>query len=411
MNLQGGVTVPGNVTCWKSSSVDRPQVLNVSGDNTISGTYTMHADNGGLTVFQSDSGLLTVSGIVTLGGGTAPLYLRGAGTGEITGFIQDGATTAAISIYKNDGGTWTISGYNSTKGSLNVNAGTLALKGSSYTLLPFNSSINVSSGAVLDATNVTESDGLYVGQTAGQGLNNNGTVLGSVKIFGSPTSAPNTIAGNGTITGNAYFSTGSFASPGGDSSVGTMTVNGNVTMEDASLINYNLSGTAHDLLSVGGSLTFNSGTVSINVAPLGALSAGTYSVATVATSSNLIGNATNLAVVVGAGIRPTWTFTPSISPAGTDIQITVGGHGANLVWNGTTPTDAWDVTTSPPWLNGCALPTTSTHLMQCSLPMRQLATTVNIPAGNLLSPASVTVDSTNNYTFQGSGKITGGTGC
>ncbi len=81
-----------------------------------------------------------------------------------------------------------------------------------------------------------------------------------------------------------------------------------------------------------------------------------------------------------------------------------------MVWNGTATTDAWDTNTAnQKWLNS-ATPDSFYTSDDVTFDATAAATTVNIASGVLVYPASITVDGGNNYTFTGSGKISGSTG-
>jgi fibronectin-binding autotransporter adhesin len=380
IDLQGGVTVPGNATCWKTtSSLTSPHVRNVSGDNTVSGTYDVRDSAGNRAVFQSDSGLLTISGAITSTyGGTDEIYLRGAGNGDVTGAIND--NTATFNVHKMDSGTWTLSGYyNDYSGSTTINGGTLKLVNPYINNNIVGSSlISVQSPGTLDVTGIAA-----------------GFTLGGTQ----------TLTGNGTVVGNVATSSGSILTPG--ASIGTLTINGDLTLAGGDFINYEMSGANGDLLSVQGNITLSPYLTTINLLPLGPLAPGNvYTVASSATGS-VFGSVSDI-TLSATGVRPSWTFTPKLTSNA--VQFTVGGHGASLVWNGTATTDTWDMNTSnQKWLNGVT-PDSFYTSDDVTFNATAAASTVNIPSGAAVYPASVTVDGGNNYVFTGSGKISGTTG-
>jgi autotransporter-associated beta strand protein len=81
---------------------------------------------------------------------------------------------------------------------------------------------------------------------------------------------------------------------------------------------------------------------------------------------------------------------------------------ASLVWQGGQNGDAWDAALSGNWLNAAATDTFRTGDSVSFTAAGSAHPIVNLVAG--LAPAAVTVDATSDYTFSGSGAITGGTG-
>jgi autotransporter-associated beta strand protein len=86
-------------------------IVNVSGNNQLTAAAITLATGGNSYNFQSDAGLLSISGsFIPSGAVTGARYLQlfGEGNGEWLGNIQNGS--AAISLNKNGTGTWTLSG-------------------------------------------------------------------------------------------------------------------------------------------------------------------------------------------------------------------------------------------------------------------------------------------------------------
>jgi autotransporter-associated beta strand protein len=104
------------------------RLVNVSGDNTISGNITL--DFGGENYgISSEGGSLLLSGDISAGSATSnrTLYLRGEAVGKISGLIN--GTGFNLSIIKEGNGVWELSGANTYTGSTAVNAGTLVING------------------------------------------------------------------------------------------------------------------------------------------------------------------------------------------------------------------------------------------------------------------------------------------
>ncbi len=115
--------------------------LTFAGTTTQANDFTLLADSPIFADKHDSSGAdVTLTGNLGLGGHT--LYLRGGGTGNITGVIDDGAIT------KIDDGTWTLSGVNTYSGATTVNDGVLRqdVEGA----LGSTSGVTVADGATFD---------------------------------------------------------------------------------------------------------------------------------------------------------------------------------------------------------------------------------------------------------------------
>ena len=110
-----------------------PHIVNVSGNNTISGDITLFT-GGTNHNLGSDAGKLTIAGNIINSINTSPaltrfLHLRGVAEGEISGNILVTGTETQ-DIVKLDSGTWTLSGSNNAQmGNTQVQAGTLVFAG------------------------------------------------------------------------------------------------------------------------------------------------------------------------------------------------------------------------------------------------------------------------------------------
>jgi autotransporter-associated beta strand protein len=123
----GNIIVSQDITLnGRSPAV--PAIVNVAGTNTLAGAITMGA-GGGQYRIQSDSGLLTINGIMSFSITTPEtLTFQGNGNLSVNGPIEDG--TAIVSVAKNGDGVLTLAGTNSYSDSTIINGGTLNLAGS-----------------------------------------------------------------------------------------------------------------------------------------------------------------------------------------------------------------------------------------------------------------------------------------
>ena len=172
----------------------------------FSGT-TSHTNS--ISLFQNspiDAGDLTTAGIVTLSGGinlgSYTLYLRGIGSGTVSGAISGGGSDA---INKIDAGMWTLSGTNTFAGRVTVANGALKLG---------------SANAIIPAVPVTVSGGAY--DLGGFSVSNAAVTLSAGSII------------NGSLLASSYSATDSgfvSATLGGPSGLtksgaGTLTLRG-----------------------------------------------------------------------------------------------------------------------------------------------------------------------------------------
>ena len=314
--------------------------------------------------------------------------LQGDGNGQVSGVIGGGTNTGAINVVKSGAGTWTLSGANTYTGSTTINGGTLVL--SSAGSIASSSAISVQTGTVFDVTGFG-SGGFSLGSSTAQKLQGTGTVNGTV-INGSL----------GTIA------------PGGDATAGTLNIQ-NLTLGstpggivDLDLSNSTSSG--NDLLNVTGTLAVLGSANSFNINMLnGVLATGTYKLVNYGTFSGSIASISLTGVGSGAS---TTRQSFGLSRTGNEIDLNVTGSPANLTWVGGLSSNIWDrgSTGTKNWKN-----TSSGNVADYYYDLDNLTfdnTGSTSPAVNVSgawAPSLITVNSSNNYTFTGTGSITGGT--
>ncbi|MCW1885441.1 autotransporter-associated beta strand repeat-containing protein [Luteolibacter flavescens] len=146
LELAGGITLANAMTLNQRNNASAA-ILNVSGNNTLSGSIDLFT-GGNRANIQSDAGLLTLSGaILTTTGNARNLYLGGAGNGVASGSISNG--TGSLSVTKEGTGTWTLSATNIYTGATTVSGGTLSIAQPS---LADGAAVNVAATAVLNLT-------------------------------------------------------------------------------------------------------------------------------------------------------------------------------------------------------------------------------------------------------------------
>jgi fibronectin-binding autotransporter adhesin len=363
--------------------------------NTYSGGSIL---NGGTTLFSALNNLGT--GNITFGGGTlkyngnsddisvvkvtfnaggatidtagqSPTYANPIGTNSVGGLTKTGA------------GTLTLNLNNRYSGNTVISNGTLALGGST-TFISNSAAIIVNGGATLDAT----IPGLTFKGGVAQILAGNGAISGSV------------VSSNGVIT------------PGTNGVVGTLTFNNDLTLSGGSLkIDLATNAAQRDLISVGGNLSLNGGTLQLNVT--GALTNGVYKLIQYTGSlSSGGGSSANLLLTGYSQAGKILALSDSI-PNEIDLVVSSAG-GANIVWQGDGGNNYWDVETSANFTNSSGSPVQFVQADNPTFNDTSANPTVSLNAN--LQPGSVTVTATaNNYVLQdgtgiGAGKLSGTAG-
>ncbi len=255
LELAGGITLANAINHnGKGNTVGQAAgILNVSGNNTLSGTVTVQT-GGSDSTFQSDAGLLTFSGATALTSnatGARNILLTGAGNIAVSGAITNG--TATVSIAKQGTGTLTLSGTNTYTGTTNVSAGTLIVNGSLA-----NTTVTVDSGATLGGS---------------------GTIAGATTV-------------NGTLSAG--------------NSPGILTFSGDLNLGSGSTSVFEVDGTTrgtgYDGVDVGGALAYG-GTLSVY---FNAPNAGSYDLFSATAPSGDF----SAVSIDGSGVSA--TFTPGI---------------------------------------------------------------------------------------------------
>ncbi|MCC6127238.1 MAG: autotransporter-associated beta strand repeat-containing protein, partial [Pirellulales bacterium] len=356
---------------------------NLAGNNTITGNITTQS-LGGPSLIAVSGGTLALNGVITNAASRRAIVFGGGGNGIVNGTIAD---TNVIDVEKAGTGTWTFTNGNTYTGNTTVHGGTLAFSGSGN--ISGSNAIIVKSAAVLDLTPLSSPD-LYFSY---------GTTSGTQSVIGV-----------GTIKGNVYAqSFTNVLSPSGGGALpvnlpgGTMSITGNLTLGATETLQFkltnNVAGALNDKIVVGGDLNMNSGWTNVSIIPNGALTAGTYTLLSAASASN-----TGSFSLPANNTRYGMTLDNATDPK--KLLLAVTGANASLTWNGGTA-GTWDVKTTSNWLNGGsddmfyqgdavtfgtpgdAAPTVAT-----------LSTTVY--------PASIAVNSSQDYTIGGAGKISSG---
>jgi autotransporter-associated beta strand protein len=342
----------------------------VSGSNapTYTETITVGTATVGALASWSSSLPMTLSGITTFQAADA--------NSNAFNIALNGALSGSTALTKTGNGTLTLGATNNYSGSTLINGGTMAIGAGGLISSP---SIIVGSNTVFDVSQVT----------------------GGFTLNGSQA-----LKGFGTVTGLVTAASGSIIYPGSNSVTGTLTLMSGLTesggVNNTFNLSTNASGSSNDFINVSGNLTvsgsnpilINGSVQSGSAYPLISYAGGTFS-----------GSTANFSVSGATG-------TLSNSPTAKIIYFVAQGSvraSTNVTWLGNAIVNNWDTEITTNWLNN------GTGLLDIFVPGDNVLFSnlgaIN-PLINLVStvtPNSITVNTTSNYTFTGTGSIGGGT--
>jgi autotransporter-associated beta strand protein len=348
-------------------AINTASILNVSGNNTISGPITVNTGGTNYDI-ESDAGTLTMAGTLAPSSGvtgTRVISLLGTtgGVGNWTSVITNGGTPT-FSVEKTEAGVWSLSNTNTYSGGTIVGGGTL----------------NINANGATGSGNVTMQGGTLA-STAGTSY----TIPGSV-VDGA--TASYTIA------------------PGGVGTIGTLNIGG-LTTSSLGTLSFQL-GTGSGTVTNGSVLLLGSGTVTIGSGTLISVT-GTP---TVGKDYRIIGGTISgiesqesdfvLPQVGSVG----FVFNNTVDSGFIDLQAITAGP-ASLTWNDASADNQWNITSSN-WNSGTG---TTTYSNGANVTFNDNnGGNYSVTLGTSVTPASVTVNnSSGNYSIGGSGTITGTT--
>ena len=207
-----GLTLPATLSLTTSNqNPDSPAIINESGNNAISGNFTL-TNGGGATRIRVDAGTLALSGNFTPIQTGRVLQLDGVSNGVLSGRLLNGSGSNIPGLSKDGSGTWTLAGAAHTfTGATSVNAGKLVVIGS----LTTTSGITVANSATLAGTGTLGATTVQSGGRLAPGGDTPGTMStgpltllsGSSVIFRvGPSSDRINISGNLTVSGEVDVS-------------------------------------------------------------------------------------------------------------------------------------------------------------------------------------------------------------
>jgi autotransporter-associated beta strand protein len=399
-NLVQTAAVLGSILDINAGSL-MAEKINLIRDNTqtnshatilLSGSGIIYLGSGGLV---ANAGPTNTSVTVTVSGGTfaakanhsinanmtlsgiSPTFRAADAAGNPFNITHSGVISGSGNLNKTGGGILTLTTNDTYSGNTIISGGTLVLS---------------SSGSISNTPQIVLSNNANFDVSA----------VASARLVGSQT-----LSGQGAVLGNLLAQSGTTIRPGGSVAIGTLSFSNSLTESGSVLNSLDLSTNSaigsNDLIQIAGDLIV-SGTNTIQINALNG-QLPTNSVYTlIRYGGNFVGGLTNFAL---SGAQASL----SNDVAGKSIQmvITTGIRGpTSVTWLGSAANSNWDMLLSSNWLNGVSRDVFVSGDNALFSNLGATNPTVNV-VGSIL-PGSMTVDSSSNYTFAGSGSIDGTSG-
>jgi autotransporter-associated beta strand protein len=372
----GSIVLPVNLQFDLSQQYGA--IINEAGTNVITGQI-WEQSGGGVAYVVANAGALLLNGPINTSVGARPFQVGGAANG-----IINGAIGGALLFTKTDPGTWTLTNHNSYSGATVIQGGTLVL--SPTATIPGTPTITLASNAVLDASAVFN------------------TTYAVNAFYLTPSSTVQTLAGNGSVIGNVLAANTAYLVPGGTNGVGTLSFSNNLSLVNmTSAFELNTATTpgsgVNDLVNVGGDIDPGSSTLLVTaLSPL--TSPGTYRLFNY--------NGAELNPFSGVNLQTDTRYTFGIDDSTTNqVNLLVSGTNANLIWSGGNGA-TWDLAfaASANWDSD-----TDYFYNADSVTFNDASANNTVNINGAVRPLSMLVTNNSaNYSFSGSGKITGLTG-
>jgi fibronectin-binding autotransporter adhesin len=422
-NLSGGTlnveNAPGGTQMEVANFTASTGVVNMSGSSAINLWKSAYLSFGA----NPNAG----NGTFNQNGGTVTFYSDTGGTAGGTGILYLGKATGLTNTYAYwlNGGTLVVPTIATVSGNSQFyfNGGILQAAKTNAAFMAGLTAANVSTnGATIDSGTfpVTITQSLIhdpaLGATADGGLTNQGsgtltlagtnsytgpTVVNSGTLLvngsidgGAVTVNGGTLGGTGTLNGATTLASGTIAPAG--SALGTLTISNILTLQGGT-VRFDLTKTSNDVLAVSSAVNVTgSASIQLNFPAPGL---GTYTLIPYGSLSGF----ENLTLSLAAP-NPRYSFTLTNDTSAGVIKVIVTGISASLVWRGDGSFNGWDNAGGyQNWYNGGA------DYFYDGDAVTFDDTGSNTPSIYLttaVSPSSVTVASTNDYDFAGSGAVT-----
>ncbi len=396
------VNATKNYSLSGTGGINSGASLTKSGSGTLT-LATANAFSGGLNL---NAGIVNFSALTNLGVGALNF---GGGTLQYNGNADDvsvktislnagGGTIDTAGSTVNFANAFTVGGGG---GLTKTGLGTLAINGTNkYSGVTF-----VNQGTLAFGANTSVSNSVAIMVNSGATLD---VAAGGVSLV-LASAANQILGGSGTVNGYVIAPAGTVITPGTNGVYGTLNVANDLTISGATLL-MDISNTNKDLITVGGNLYLNSGSLLVitNNTPL---ANGTYKLiqysGALASGAGSSGNLTVQFSQAGAAA------TLSEAMAG-EIDLVIASSASDVItWSGAGST--WDLAGSQNWFLGSSTPWAFTN--GDSVIFNDSATgnsTVNLqatvlPGSLLVSNTTITAYTFADGTGTGGGKIGGAT--
>jgi autotransporter-associated beta strand protein len=407
--IPASVTFAGanSYTLTGNGSISGPGSVFISGPSTTF-IQTSNSFTGGLNI---NGGILNFSTLTNLGanginfGGGTLQYATGTAVdisvrpvtfgvgGGSTIDLNGNAVTFANAVGNSGAGGFTLTGNNTLtinqtnrySGNTIINSGSILYLGSTVTYI--NNSAASSAAIIVNGT-----------------LN---AIVSALTL-----STPQMLAGTGTVKGEIAMGSGTTISPATNGTIGTLTINGDLTINGGTL-QMDFDGTAgtRDLIAINstggigsGNLILNGGTINVSITGT-ALANGNYPLITY--TGTLGGGVVNMTLT---GFSQPGQLAYLASSSGVINMTVISGNTNSVVWVGG-GANAWDLVTANWMVNGVPSPLGDFANGNAVTFNDSGSANPAVSLAGMFLPSAVTLNVSNkNYTFSGSGNLSGNTG-
>ncbi|MEI7732384.1 MAG: autotransporter-associated beta strand repeat-containing protein [Verrucomicrobiota bacterium] len=349
-----------------------------------------------MNVSVEPNAVFRLNGTATIGNLNGGGYVRGVASASVLS-VNSGSLNGVMQNDPFDGGSLAL-----TK----VGTGTMILNNTN----PYTGDTRILGGTLMlgAGASISNSPNLYLDTT----LDPTATLDVSAVAGGFNLAAGQSLIGAGTVNGYFASSLNNWINPGGSNNIiaGGLVFNNDVSFASGTKFYFDLDTlTTSDSIVIKGNPTFN-GTSTVYINPVGALQQADYPLFTYYGTSP-VGGAGNLAIVIDPNSRAQGSLVdvPSANP-GVDpgyIMFTVTTPGAQLTWIGTPGNNLWDFNTTYNWNNLSTMTADTFFQGDTVLFNSDSGLNTNITIVGAMAPSTITLNSSGNFYFFGTGKITG----
>lgn len=362
----GDIDLPSTMSFQTSNN--NGSIMNVAGNNTIRGNFTL-TSGGGDTWLVVSNGTLTLTGTFTPNTTARTLRLEGPGDGFHMGAIVDGTAANTLALRKLGSGTWTLSGTNTYTRDTSIESGRLVLGATGS--IGKTTNINVFAGATFDV---------------------------SAPAGGLTLSAHQTLLGAGVVTGDVTTATGTRIVAATSGTAGTLTFGNTLSLAagTTNLIDLGASPAGvNDRIVVGNHL------IAAGLIQIGLLDGPLDTTQPYRLFDYGGGLFNAFSGVEVPNSRYTATLDTTVAQ---QVNVTFTGAALDRIWSGGTPT--WDLGTTAAW-NADA----DTFLNPDNVRFDDTAAGGHtVTLNTTVLPSSMVVSGATDYAITGAGRITGSTG-